>query len=189
VRGKLASDPVTAAIATLGPLGEVVDVGCGRGQLAVLLAEAGLATRVRGLDWDAAKVADGRKAATGLAVELEVAGATDAPIPPCDTVLLVDVLHYLTDAEQDAVLERVAAAARARVVVRELDPDRGWRSAVTRLQERVTTGLGYNRGARVNARHIEAIAGPLRKAGFTVTVEPCWGGTPFSNVLVVGTRT
>ena len=60
---------------------------------------------------------------------------------------------------------------------------------VTRLQERVTTGLGYNRGARVNARHIEAIAGPLRKAGFTVTVEPCWGGTPFSNVLVVGTRT
>jgi hypothetical protein len=122
-------------------------------------------------------------------VELEVASATDALLPPCDTVLLVDVLHYMTDAEQDALLARAAAAARTRVVVRELDPDRGWRSTVTRLQERVTTGIGFNRGARVNARRIEAIAGPLRSAGFAVTVQPCWSGTPFSNVLVVGTRT
>jgi uncharacterized protein (DUF2062 family)/SAM-dependent methyltransferase len=188
VRGKLASDPVAARVVALGALGDVVDVGCGRGQLAVLLVEAGCATRVRGFDWDAAKVSDARRAAEGLAVEIETGDARTAAVPPCDAVLLVDVLHYLTDAEQDAVLARAAGAARERVIVRELDPDRGWRSALTRAQERVTTGLGYNRGARVNVRSVDAIAAALRAQGLRVEIEPCWGATPFANVLIVGTR-
>jgi hypothetical protein len=75
-----------------------------------------------------------------------------------------------------------------RVVVRELDPDRGWRSGITRAQERVTTSLGYNRGARVNVRKIEALVAPLRARGFAVRVEPCWGATPFANVLIVAER-
>ncbi len=194
VRGKLASDPVAARVASMGPLGEVVDVGCGRGQLAVLLVEAACATRVRGIDWDAGKVDDAAKAAAtapALAnASFEVSDAREAPIPPCDTVLFIDVLHYMTDAEQDAALVRAADAARARVIVREIDPDRGWRSAVTRAQEWVTTGLGYNRGARAraNARSIEAIATTLRARGFAVSVEPCWGATPFANVIVVAER-
>jgi uncharacterized protein (DUF2062 family)/SAM-dependent methyltransferase len=188
VRGKLASDPVAAQIIALGALGEAVDVGCGRGQLAVLLLEAGNAKRVTGFDWDGTKVNDAREAAAGLAAEFEAGDMREVVIPPCDTVLFVDVLHYLTDAEQDAVLARAADAARARVVVRELDPDRGWRSAVTRGQERLTTSLGYNRGARVNVRSVENLAAPLRARGFEVRVEPCWGATPFANVMLVAER-
>jgi uncharacterized protein (DUF2062 family)/SAM-dependent methyltransferase len=199
VRGKLASDPVASRIAALATeaktnaqgergLGEVVDVGCGRGQLAVLLLEAGNATRVTGFDWDATKVGDARDAATGLAAGFEAGDMREVVVPSCDTVLFVDVLHYLTDAEQDSVLGRAADAARTRVIVRELDPDRGWRSAVTRVQERITTSLGFNRGARVNVRRIETLAAPLRERGFAVRVEPCWGPTPFSNVLIVAER-
>ena len=191
VRGKLASDPVAARVVELGGqagLGDVADVGCGRGQLAVLLLEAGSATRVTGFDWDAKKVADAREAAAGIAATFDAGDMREVAVPPCDTVLFVDVLHYLTDAEQDAVLARAADAARVRVVVRELDPDRGWRSGVTRMQERVTTSLGYNRGARVNVRAIEALVAPLRARGFEVRVEPCWGATPFANVLVVAER-
>jgi SAM-dependent methyltransferase len=191
VRGKLASDPVAGAVAELGGdagLGDVVDVGCGRGQLAALLLEMKRATRVHGVDWDAAKVDDARAACAGLDAEFAVGDARNAVIPPCDTALAIDVLHYLTDAEQDALLARMADAAGARVVVRELDPDRGWRSAVTRLQERVTTGIGFNRGARVNARPIHALTTTLEARGFSVRVEPCWGGTPFANVIVVAER-
>jgi uncharacterized protein (DUF2062 family) len=188
VRGKLASDPVAGRILGLGKLGEVADVGCGRGQLAVLLLEAGNATRVTGFDWDAKKVGDAREAAAGLAAAFEAGDMREMSVPPCDTALFVDVLHYLTDAEQDAVLGRAADATRRRVVVRELDPDRGWRSAVTRLQERITTSLGYNRGARVNVRRIDELIAPLRARGFTVNVEPCWGATPFSNVVIVAER-
>jgi len=154
----------------------------------VLLLEGERATRVTGFDWDAAKVGDARDAATGLAAVFEAGDMREVVVPPCDAALFVDVLHYLTDDEQEAVLSRAADAAARRVVVRELDPDRGWRSAVTRFQEKVTTSLGYNRGARVNVRSIEKLVAPLRARGYAVRVEPCWGGTPFSNVLIVAER-
>ena len=53
VRSKLRRDPVHAAILDLArvePLGHVIDLGCGRGQLAVALLEAGLAQSVNGLE-------------------------------------------------------------------------------------------------------------------------------------------
>ncbi len=193
VRGKLGSDPVAARIAEMVDLGEVLDVGCGRGQLAVLLLEAKKVTRVRGVDWDAKKVGDAAQAASGLAATFERGDAREALAAQgaeksVDTVLFVDVLHYLTDEEQDVLVARAGEAARRRVIIRELDPDRGWRSAVTRMQERVTTSLGYNRGARVNVRPIDRLTAPLRARGFEVQVEPCWGAMPFANVLVVAER-
>ena len=65
-RGKLGSDPVADQLLALGrerPLGRVIDVGCGRGQMGLLLLEAGLAESVRGFDWDEGKLADGNAAA------------------------------------------------------------------------------------------------------------------------------
>jgi SAM-dependent methyltransferase len=189
VRGKLAGDPVAARVVELGSLGEVVDAGCGRGQLGVLLLEMGHATRVVGFDWDEDKVKVAARAADGLAATFhkgdlrDMGGVTDS-----DTVILADVLHYLTDVEQNDVLRKAARTARRLVVVRELDPDRGWRSRVTRMQERLTTSLGYNRGARVNVRPITALTAVLAAEGFTTDITPCWGATPFANVLVVARR-
>jgi SAM-dependent methyltransferase len=191
VRGKLASDPVARTVVGLagdGSLGDVLDLGCGRGQLGVLLLEARAASRVTGFDWDAKKVAHATRAAEGLDATYAVGDLRTPPDTACDTALLIDVLHYLTAEEQDGVLLAAARAARRTVVVRELDPDRGWRSRVTALQEAVTTTLGYNRGARVNVRPIVAITRLLEATGFAVEVTPCWGATPFANVLVVARR-
>jgi uncharacterized protein (DUF2062 family) len=194
-RVKLLADPVARRLWALGGelgresgLGGVADVGAGRGQLGILLLESGRATQVTGLDWDAAKIEDARRASYGLDASYREADLRSSPIPPCDTALIVDVLHYLTDAEQDGLLARAASAARERVVVREMDPDRGWRSRLTRWQESITTAVRFNRGARVHARPISCIERALHAAGFRVAVEPCWGRTPFANVLVVGTR-
>jgi SAM-dependent methyltransferase len=191
VRAKLSSDPVCAAVLEEGlreSLGEVLDVGCGRGQLAVLLLEAGAATTVLGLDWDQGKIELARACAEGLAARFDRVDFRRAEFPPCDTVLLVDVLHYMSPDEQDAVLLRAARAARRRLFLRELDPDRGWRSAVTRLQEAVTTGLGVNAGARLVFRPIVEYIHILERGGFRVDVEPAWGSTPFSNVLLRAAR-
>jgi uncharacterized protein (DUF2062 family)/2-polyprenyl-3-methyl-5-hydroxy-6-metoxy-1,4-benzoquinol methylase len=190
-RGKLRGDPVVRRIWELGakePLGEVVDAGAGRGQLGILLVESGAASGCTGFDWDAGKVKDATHAADGLPATFEEADLRTKDLPACDTVLLVDVLHYLTDAEQDTLLERAARAARRGVIVRDIDPDRGFRSAVTRVQEAITTTLGYNRGARVAPRPIASIERVLRDGGLDVTTEPCWTGTPYANVLVCGTR-
>ena len=191
VRSKLAGDPIARCVAELGAteaLGDVIDAGCGRGQLGVLLLERKVATRVTGFDWDEKKLAIATRAAEGLPATFRKADLREPTLEPCDTALLIDVLHYLTVEEQDAVLRNVARAARRLVVVRELDPDRGWRSTVTRVQEALTTGVGYNRGARVNVRPIAELTRVLSGEGFAVEVSPCWGATPFSNVLIVGRR-
>jgi trans-aconitate methyltransferase len=190
-KGKLGSDPIAARLVALGRerhLGNVVDVGCGRGQMDVLMVEAGIATRVVGVDWDEAKLAEARVATEGMNATFDKADVRAFEPPACDTLLLIDVLHYLTDKQQLDVLARCAKAARKNVVVRELDPDRGWRSATTRMQEAVTTFFGYNVGERVRVLPIKSFVELLEDAAFTVRVEPSWGKTPFSNVAVIATR-
>lgn len=200
VRVKLMTDPITKMIADLfgereGVLGDVLDIGCGRGQMAVVLLENGRAESVHGLDWDEAKIEAAREAISkkpALDATFEVANATEADITPssADTVMLIDVIHYLTLDEQDAVLAKAATAVRpgGRLVVREADTERGMRSWMTLLEEKVFTLLRFNRGARVKFRAARTIVEQLEKAGLSCEVKPAWGGTPFSNVLVIGRR-
>jgi SAM-dependent methyltransferase len=171
-------------------LGEVLDVGTGRGQLPILLVELWRATRATGVDWDAGKVEAGTKAAAGLPVTLTQGDARSADCPEADTVLLIDLLHSSTVEEQDAILTRAAAAVRegGRLCVREADTERGWRSWVTLLEERVFTAVRFNRGERVRFRAAREIVAVLESAGLRCEVRPAWGRTPFANVLVIGRR-
>jgi uncharacterized protein (DUF2062 family)/SAM-dependent methyltransferase len=198
VRTKLLGDPVARLVAdvegeTPGALGEVLDVGAGRGQLAILLVELGRATRARGIDWDETKVLAGKRAASvdpPLAVDLTRGDAREVSFEPADTVLLIDLLHYFPIEEQDALLRRAAGAVRAggRLLVREADTELGLRSTITLLEERIFTALRYNRGAHVRFRAAREIVARLEAAGLVCEVRPAWGRTPFANVLVVARR-
>jgi uncharacterized protein (DUF2062 family)/SAM-dependent methyltransferase len=202
VRTKLLGDPVARLVADVegeaeGALGEVLDIGTGRGQLPILLVELGRATQARGVDWDVEKVEAGNKAAAAgaeggapLAVALTQGDARTAAYAPADTVLLIDLLHYFKVEEQDEILRRAAAAVRpgGRLLVREADTERGLRSAITLLEERVFTGLRFNRGERVRFRPARELAARLTAAGLSCEVRPAWGKTPFSNVLIIARR-
>lgn len=191
VRSKLAMDPVARKLVALGeaePFGAVVDIASGRGQVALLLRTMDLASAVTGLDWDAEKVAIATEASAGVAATSFTQGdVTIADIPPADTLLLIDILHYLTVPEQDALLRRAASAARDRVIVRDVDPDRGASSVLTQSWEWVTTTLGYNRGARVAPRSFAEITTILEAEGLVVTREPC-SARGMSNELLIGRR-
>lgn len=219
VRFKLLGDPVARLIADIAgdrpaALGEVLDIGTGAGQLPILLLELGRAARVRGFDWDRAKIddalrasgggsgaalppssgspgrSDGPRVASALPAEFWCADAREAELGEADTVLLIDLLHYFRVEEQDAILRRAAAAVRpgGRLLVREADTERGLRSSVTLLEERIFTALRFNRGERVRFRPAREIAALLGQLGFSCETRPAWGKTPFSNVLIVGTR-
>src|SRR4029077_4693364 len=73
------------------------------------------------------------------------------PVEPADTVLVIDLLHYFKVQEQDVILDRAADAVRpgGRLLVREADSQRGWRSLCTLVEERFFTFIGFNRGERV----------------------------------------
>jgi SAM-dependent methyltransferase len=191
VRGKLRGDPATAAIIALGArgFGHLLDLGCGRGQLALALLLAGHATEVTGLDRAGAKIADAARAAVGLPARFEAADLATAALPECDTAMLIDVLYQMPPGLQQDLLGRVARAARRRVLIRAFDPDRGWRSAVGRAMEGAGRLLRGEAGrAAIAPLPIAALAAPLEAAGFTVAIAPCWQGTPLPNVLLVAER-
>ncbi len=174
-------------------LGAVLDLGTGRGQLALALLEQGSATSARGIDWDAQKIASARLAAEqgpALPASFEACDVRHAELGSADTVLLIDVLHYLRVDEQDALLGRAARAVKpgGRIFVREADRDRGWRSVATLIEETLFTLVRFNRGERVRFRAAGDLARCLEREGLTCRIEPAWGKTPFANVLIVGER-
>jgi uncharacterized protein (DUF2062 family) len=190
VAGKLRSDPLTRMLAALpGDFGRVLDAGAGRGQFGLFLRELGRAQQLVALDSDARKVALFR-AAAGDAARVAVRDLLDLPQGDSDTVLLIDVLHYLPEAEQDELLRRAALCVpRGRILVRELDGARSARNAVTRGFEWLAQVTGYNRGR--GARHYRPareLTAVLEQLGFRCEVRGASEGTPFGNVLIVATR-
>lgn len=192
VASKLRRDPVHRAVLALAarePFGDVVDLGCGRGQLGVALLAAGLARSVLGIDRAGSALEDSRRAAAGLPFATQHADlAADPGVPACDTVLLVDVLYQLGAGPALHLLRAAARAARARVIVRTLDPARGWRSHLARGMERAARPWWPHAGRRMEPLPVPALLAALHEAGFTTEVAPCWQGTPFANVMIAARR-
>ncbi|TDH60262.1 methyltransferase domain-containing protein [Dankookia rubra] len=190
VRGKLRGDPATATIlrlAAAAPFGSVVDLGCGRGQLGLALLLTGLADQLTGLDRDATKISEAAAAAVGLPACFAVADLTTAPVPDCDTLLIIDVLLQMPEAAQRALLGRMVAAARRRILIRAFDPDCGWRAQVGFAMERLGRRVRRD-GVEIRPLPLPLLQSHLTAAGFAVRVVPCWAGTPLPNVLLIAER-
>jgi uncharacterized protein (DUF2062 family)/SAM-dependent methyltransferase len=202
LRAKLLTDPMARLLAEIagdkpGAFGAMLDLGSGRGQLPLLLLELGLVTTAVGIDWDERKVADAQRAARadsdgGERVEAKFVhgDVRTQRFESADTVLVIDLLHYFKVPEQDVILDRAADAVRpgGRLLVREADSQRGWRSLCTLVEERFFTFIGFNRGERVSFRPAYDIAARLEARGLHCTIRPAWGRTPFSNVLLIGRK-
>jgi 2-polyprenyl-3-methyl-5-hydroxy-6-metoxy-1,4-benzoquinol methylase len=193
MKGKLTHDPVHRDVLTLAAeehFGYVLDIGCGRGQLGIALLEAGLASSVLGIDRREGHLAQARDAAGDLpycTVTRDLSSLHDAP--RATTVLLIDVLYQLANETQHAVLRTACCSARERIIIRTLDPDRGARSLLTLGLERLMRPLSPHSGAWVNPWKVTKLLAVLKGLGFVTSVTPCWGKTPFANILIIGQRT
>lgn len=187
---KLNTDPVTRLLAELpGSFGRVLDAGAGRGQFGLFLRELGRCSELFGFDSDARKVSVAQQAG-GETARFEQLDLLDLPRRALDTLLLIDVLHYLPLAEQDELLRRAAdRVTRGRIVIRELDAGSAARSAATRGFEWLAKISGYNRGrAGRHYRPAQEIVRQLTSSGFSCEVSGASEGTPFANVLIVAER-
>jgi SAM-dependent methyltransferase len=206
-RGKLRWDPVFCHLLERGlfaPRTRVLDIGCGQGLLASLLAaaaraarqgrwpsgwgEAPVDVRVSGIELLARDVARARHA-LGDGIDIVCADMRTTAFARVDSVVILDVLHYLSIADQDAVLARVRSALPpgGRLVLRVGDAAARRGFAASNWVDRIVT-LGRGQGfGRVAGRTLAAWQARLAELGFSVASVPMHGGTPFANVLLVAT--
>ena len=205
-RGKLGTDPVFRHVVEHGlipPRARVLDIGCGQGLLASLLracaafdaqhrwpsqwAAAPLSAHVTGIELMARDVHRARTA-LGDAAEFWCADMREAVFPPADAAVLLDVLHYVSPSDQNAVLARVRRALAPGGVlllrVGDAAARRGFRAS-----QWVDAVVSWSRGHRRLPQFGRSVAdwtSQLAELGFDVRSQPM-SRTPFANVLLVAT--
>ena len=204
-RGKLALDPAFKHLLSQGlitPRARVLDIGCGQGLLASLLQAADQLARsghwpaswppapsgasVTGIDL-MPKDIERARAALGKAATFVCGDMRHTDFPACDTTVILDVLHYITLPEQDAVLARVRAALApgGLLLLRVGDAQQRRGFMVSQWVDRVVTFVRGHRVVPQYGRPLTQWIATLRSLGFEVESRPMSQGTPFANVLLV----
>lgn len=212
-RGKLGRDPIFRNLLAKGLLQppsrpallRVCDIGCGQGLLASLVHQTQQA-HVQGewpAQWPAPAASfsyhgielmqrDVDRAMQSLAplnldARLVCGDMRLEPLPPCDLVVIFDVLHYVDHDAQDALLARVrqALAPGGRLLLRVGDMAQASGFAASQWVDRIVTFIRGHRAPPTWGRPLQAWLQRLESMGFEVESLPMSQGTPFANVLLV----
>lgn len=172
--------------------GFIVDLGCGHGLFANLLAEASERRRLLGVDIDDRKIAVARATIAGRdALRFEVSDIVRVPPPRCDAITIVDVLYLLSPEDQERVLRNAASALGegAPLIVKAQEARVDPRYALTYAQEVVTVSLGLTRGAgsRFHFPSRETALATFERAGFRAEAVEM-RRRPYTDVLYLARR-
>ncbi|MDR2837365.1 MAG: class I SAM-dependent methyltransferase [Azonexus sp.] len=206
-RGKLGHDPIFAALLehqVFPDNASVIDLGCGRGLLAAWLLAAerlfqdgqwsGAAPpqglRFRGVELMAREADCGNRALQplyGERVRLQGGDMRDADLSDANVIAMLDVLHYIPYADQEALLDKIRAALGSGgvFITRVGDAGSGWRFAISQWVDMGIMSIQGHRLSRLWCRPLAEWIKALETRGFTVQAVPMSEGTPFANVMLV----
>lgn len=190
VRWKLRLDRIFEFLAAenLGS-GTVLDLGCGYGIALCFAAFGDNRRRLVGCDLDANRIAAARQALGNLNAEVTVADIRQFELPPAGLILILDVLQYLSAAEQAALLKRCcsALAPGGILVFRVHDGERGLRSAISMAFERLIFAFEGN-GFRPRILSIAGYRGALENAGMQLEERRFQNRLPLTHILFIARK-
>jgi cyclopropane fatty-acyl-phospholipid synthase-like methyltransferase len=181
----------------------ILDLGCGQGLLAAWLnaalrcyesgswpqewPPAPMPTSTRGIELMGRDVQRAR-IALGAECEISQGDIRHEEFGISDAVVILDVLHYITQEEQLQVLKRVRAAlpARGLLLLRIGDADAGLRFRYSQWIDKLVMLLRGHASVATYCRSAAQWHALLRECGFDVQATPMSQGTRFANVLLIG---
>lgn len=201
--GKTTGDPVYEYILARGVVRDgatLLDIGCGQGLIASLLAVArerhargewprdwaapARPSALRGIDLSQKDIGRARAATPGH--EWIVGDMCATPLGRAATLIVLDVLHYVDAARQEQVLDRIAEALEpgGEALIRVADANGSLGYHVTLWADRIMCVV---RGQRVHPMHTRPLGAwieALGRRGLVAHAVPMSEGTPFTNVLL-----
>jgi SAM-dependent methyltransferase len=186
----------------------VVDLGCGQGLMASLLQSVSdlwqqgrwpaawpvppKATSYTGIELMPNDVARAQGSIAGLSLcpQFVCADMRHASFPPCELVVILDVLHYVDHLAQEDVLRRVfeALSPGGRLLLRVGDMDRRGGFLISQWVDRLVTTVRGHRVPPTFGRTLAQWTQALSETGFSVQSVPMNRGTPFANILLVADK-
>lgn len=162
----------------------LLDIGCGMGLLAAYLRTAGHRPRITGLDIDDTKVQLAQSLLGPDNASFATADALDMPEHSGDIVVL-DVLHYFNDEDQQALLEKIAErlAPGGTAFIRVTLKENTWRFRFTKAEEWFVHAVRWIPVMGSNFPTREKVLAPFQRLGIEGHVQPMWGYTPFNSYL------
>lgn len=204
-RGKLGRDPVFFNLLAEGAFparARIVDLGCGQCLLSNWLTAAARlhangdwprdwppAPRLeayRGIELMPRDVDRARPALPPGAV-VEQGDIRHAALGAVNVVVILDSLHYIDTAAQDAVLRRVRAALApdGTLIMRVGDAAAGLPFWLCNWADRLVTAVRGHRLGTLYCRPAAEWQRTLEGLGFSVRPQPMDAGTPFANTLLL----
>ncbi len=169
---KMKTDPVFAALDAVVPRrGFVLDLGCGYG-LATHWLSCFTDTRTfLGVDYDEEKIRVARRTAPEHPrIRFEEGDVLNCDYPACDTVLLLDVLHYWQPEKQQMILDKARRALRPGgvLILRDGACAESGEHRRVHFFEKLATRVGHNRTQEgLHFQTLAEIEAMLKRAGFT----------------------
>ena len=194
VRGKLRHDQIYSTAYELLRASEnsILDVGCGVGLLAFYLRERACRQPVLGLDVDARKIRYGSEIASKQYedVELRLHDVQGALPVFAGNIALFDVLHYLPDAAQRALLSDLAGcvAPGGVLIIRDCPREPRPRYWMTFLAEKFAQAVSWNLRTPLHFPTRESLSDVFRANEFEREIRPLWGTSPFNNHIFIFRR-
>lgn len=204
-QGKLAGDPVFSGLLRRGLIPDgahLLDLGCGQGLLAawLLAAHAEHAAGRWPLGWPPPPrlaayrgvellpaEADRARAALGGSASIATGDMRTADLGAPDTVVILDVLHFILHGEQADLLARIHSALPpdGLLLLRAGNAQGGLEFAISQWVDRLVAFFRGHGWIRFYCRGVHEWEALLRDLGFSVEHLRMDQGTPFANTLFI----